>query len=254
MVSAMRVVVCGVGGVTFLPQKFHRAQKEARAQFPAHHVGPLVDQQRQVAVGLNPFLEGPADDRFRGRAHDQWLLKHFAAADGHNGQLRREALDVLGFFFEEALRDEQREIGVFMAGFLKTAIQPIPDAFPQLIAVGLDDHAAAHGRIVGQVGFLHDIGIPSGKIFRLWCDALLRHGGLLLTCDTSGNPAFAENSLVIENPGARRRAPHTGPIVTAFGAIVTGQAMLTDSVCFRSVLPYAIITPFLCRSRITRRV
>ena len=37
-----------VRGVAFLPKEFRRAQEHARAQFPADHVGPLVEQQRQI--------------------------------------------------------------------------------------------------------------------------------------------------------------------------------------------------------------
>jgi len=80
---------------------------------------------------------------------------------------------MLGLFLQKALRDEQREIRVLVAGRLETAIQAALDAFPQLVAVRLDDHAAAHRRIVGQVGLLHDIGIPLGEIFALRGNALL---------------------------------------------------------------------------------
>ena len=38
-----------------LPQELERAHKGASAHLPAVHVGPLVDQQRQVAVGLHPL-------------------------------------------------------------------------------------------------------------------------------------------------------------------------------------------------------
>ena len=40
----------GVHGVALLPEEFGGAQKRARAHLPAHHVGPLVDQDGQIAV------------------------------------------------------------------------------------------------------------------------------------------------------------------------------------------------------------
>ena len=65
----------GVRGVPLLPEELGRAQEEARAQLPAHDVGPLVDEQRQVAVALHPAREGGADDGLRGRPHDERLLQ-----------------------------------------------------------------------------------------------------------------------------------------------------------------------------------
>ena len=37
-----------------LPEELERAHKGARAHLPPVYVGPLVDQQRQVAVALHP--------------------------------------------------------------------------------------------------------------------------------------------------------------------------------------------------------
>ena len=192
-----RVFVRGVGGVAFLPQKLHRAQKQARAQLPAHHVRPLVEQQRQIAVGLNPLLERPADDRFRSGAHDQRLFQFLAPADGHDGQFRRKALHVLGFLLDEAFGNEEREIGVFVAGGLKTSVERVFDRFPQFVTVGLDDHAAAHRRIVRQVGFLHHVRIPTRKVFGLRGDALMCHD----------NSSFAKSVLIGCPCGAGRAAP-----------------------------------------------
>ena len=70
-----RVVAVGVRRVAFLPEKLGRAQEQPRAHFPAHDVGPLVDQQRQVAIALDPALEGIADDRLRRRPDDQRLFQ-----------------------------------------------------------------------------------------------------------------------------------------------------------------------------------
>ena len=45
-----RLLLGFVGRVPLLPQKFGRAQEKPRAHLPAHHVGPLVAQNRQIAV------------------------------------------------------------------------------------------------------------------------------------------------------------------------------------------------------------
>jgi len=69
-----RLLFRGVGGVPFLPVEFQRTQEEARAHLPTHHVTPLVDEQRQVPVTLDPFGVHVPDDGFRGRAYYQRLF------------------------------------------------------------------------------------------------------------------------------------------------------------------------------------
>src|SRR5258708_39011943 len=91
---------------------------------------------------------------------------------------------MFGFFFEETFRDEQGEIGVLMACFLEAIIQLILDILPQRVAVGLYDHAAAHGRIIRQVRALDKFVIPLRVIFTAGGESLRRHAislALLLT-------------------------------------------------------------------------
>ena len=128
------------------------------AHLPAHDVGPLVDQHRQVAVALDPALVGVADDGLGCRPHDQRLLQLRLGIDAAacrrsvfsrwcvtTAHLLGEALDVLGLLGEEAQRDEQREIGVLVAGLLEAAGRASRCIFSQIaVAPRLDDHAAAH--------------------------------------------------------------------------------------------------------------
>ena len=87
----------GVRGVSLLPEKFERAQEKLGAQFPAHHAVPLIDQHRQVAVGLNPLRVGVADDGLGSGADHQRLFQLFAAAVRDDRQLGRESRDVRFF-------------------------------------------------------------------------------------------------------------------------------------------------------------
>ena len=50
----LRLGLRGVGGVAFLPEELGRAQEQPGAHLPAHDVAPLVDEQRQIAIALNP--------------------------------------------------------------------------------------------------------------------------------------------------------------------------------------------------------
>src|SRR2546430_16971149 len=63
-----------------------------------------------------------------------------------------EPLDVLGFLREEAHRDEQREVGVLVAGRLEHGIQGVLHQLPDAVAMRPDHHTAAHRRVVRQLG------------------------------------------------------------------------------------------------------
>ena len=97
-----------VNGVAFLPEELCRAQKNARPHFPADDIGPLVDQDRQIAIGLDPLGVTRADDRLRRWPNDQWLGQgagryHFAIRVQlqpmmrDDGAFLGEAFDVLRF-------------------------------------------------------------------------------------------------------------------------------------------------------------
>ena len=65
-----RVLPVYMGGVPFLPEKLRRPQEQPGAHLPAHHVGPLIDQNRQIPVGPDPIAERIRDDGFRGGPDD----------------------------------------------------------------------------------------------------------------------------------------------------------------------------------------
>ena len=60
----------GVGGVAFLPVELQRAEEELGAKFPPDYAVPLVHQDGQVAVRLDPLRPHVADDGFRRWAQD----------------------------------------------------------------------------------------------------------------------------------------------------------------------------------------
>ncbi len=171
-----------VHGVAFLPEEFGCAEKEARTHFPAHDVGPLVDQDRQVAIGLHPLRVGRADDCLRSRPNDERLGQrtgrhhfslgvHFQPMMGHDRAFLGEAFDVLRLFLHVAERNEEREIGVAMPGRLEHAVERPLHVFPDAVAPRFDHHAAAHLARLGQVARPDDLLIPFGKIFRAsWAD------------------------------------------------------------------------------------
>ena len=166
----------GMGRMAFLPEKFGRAQKQPGAQFPADDIGPLVDQDRQIAIRLHPLGIHRADDRFAGGPNHERFFKltggHQPAAGGrfepmmrHHGAFLGESLDVGRLFFQVTQRNEERKIGVLMARVFEHLVQHSLHVFPDGIAPRLDDHAAADRRILGQIGPFDGLLIPLGIIF-----------------------------------------------------------------------------------------
>ena len=118
-------------GVALLPQELARAQEEARPHLPAHDVRPLVVEERQVAVALDPALVGAPDDRLDGGPDGERLLELLAAAVRDDGDLRREALDVIGLLLEQAHRDQEREVQVLVPGRLEPIVERALRAAPR---------------------------------------------------------------------------------------------------------------------------
>jgi len=170
----------GVGRVAFLPEELGRAKEQPGAHLPPHDVHPLVDEQRQVAPRLNPPAVHAPDDRFGGGAQIEGLFEFGPAAVRHDGALGREPLDVLSLLLEEGLRDEHRKIRVDVSRFLEHAVQGRAHVLPEGEAVGPDDHASLHRRIVGQFGAEDQIGVPArvvlGSLGQAFC-----HGAYLLS-------------------------------------------------------------------------
>ena len=163
----------GVRGVSLLPEKLQRAQEETRSHFPAHDVRPLIDQEREVAVALHPLCEHRVDDRLRCGSNDQGLFELFSASVRDDCGLRREALHVRRLAMEKALGNEQREIGVAVSRLLEHVIEGALHSLPDAVAIWSNDHAAADGRIVGELRAEHDLVVPGAEIFRTRCELLL---------------------------------------------------------------------------------
>jgi len=106
-----------------------------------------------------------ADDGFGSGTNDERLGQLLAAADGYNGQFGREAFDVMLFFLDKALRNEQRKGDILMAGGLETAVECLLNVFPERPAVGTHDHAAADRSVIGELRFQDQLVVPLGEIF-----------------------------------------------------------------------------------------
>ena len=154
----------GVRRVTLLPEELRGAQEQPGTHLPAHHVRPLIDQDRQVAIGADPLGVHGVDNRLRGGADDERLLQLLAATVRDHGEFGSEPRHVLGFLMQERLGDEQREIGVLVSGLLEPRVQLALHRLPHGVSERADDHAALDGGVVGHLGLRDHVGVPARVI------------------------------------------------------------------------------------------
>ena len=147
-----------VGGVAFLPKKLSGPQEKTGAHFPAHHVGPLVDQKGKVAIGFGPTGKGRSDNGLGGGADDigfgefpgghhfrfpVFVLFDLEPVMSDHGTLGGKAFGVFGFLFQIGEGDKERKIGILVPGRLETRVEISLDCFPDCEAPGLYHHATA---------------------------------------------------------------------------------------------------------------
>src|SRR3989475_11169034 len=224
--------------VAFLPEEFGGAQKETGAQLPAHDVAPLVQQERQIAIALDPLREHRVDDRLGRRPHDQRFLERRRGIDrdgarprlsrgaeprvGDDRHLFRKPLDVLRFLGEKTHRNEQREVGVAVAGGLEHGIQGALHQLPNAVAVGPDDHAATHRRIIRELRLHNDVAVPLAKVLGAWRDAL--RFSVLRLCHQSKYPLRSWRSGTRASVPARRSRTTALPSARSSGPTMTARA------------------------------
>src|SRR6266404_5546627 len=121
--------------------------------------GLLEARVRVDLDGLGPGLPRRPETRVR---HE----RHFLC----------EAFHMLRFLRKKAYGNEQREVGVVVSRRLEHVVQGALHQLPQPEAVGPDDHATPHRRVVRQLGLHDHVVVPLAEILRAWRDALgLRH-------------------------------------------------------------------------------
>src|SRR6266481_3502461 len=82
----------------------------------------------------------------------------------YDRDLRREALNVLRLFFQEALRDEQRKVRVARAGLLDALVELVAERLPNRKTVRAEHDASAHRRIIRELRAQADVVVPRSKV------------------------------------------------------------------------------------------
>src|SRR6266699_1780328 len=156
--------------------------------------------------------------------------------------LLRESFDVLGLLREVAHRDEEWEVRVLVAARLNHVIERALHQLPDAVAVRPDDHAAAHRRIIGQLGLGNDVAVPLAEVLRAWRDSLcLGHYSKypLRSCFIR---TFASVPFLRSRTTATFAARSSGPMMIARGA----PRAAASSSCLRTPVwrsPYSTEMP-----------
>jgi hypothetical protein len=89
------LIVCCVSSVALLPEKLARSNEgRGMLEFPANDVRPLVEQQRQVTIRVDPLCKARVHYGFTRGADSDRLRKFTLATLSYPGNLWRKAFDV----------------------------------------------------------------------------------------------------------------------------------------------------------------
>src|SRR4030095_585335 len=200
----LRVLISCMGRVALLPEELRSPQKQPRTHFPPDDVPPLIEQQRQVAIRLNPISKRVPNDGLRRRPNDQRFLELRTTSMGDDCDFRRKTLDVFRFFLKKTFWNEERKICVLVPRFLEHAVKSLLHFFPDRVAVRSNDHAAFDGCVICQFCCGNHIGIPSRVVFTALGDLCFGHNLAII--------ALAYNGFLRRCDGKRyrRAAVHNG--------------------------------------------
>ena len=159
-----------MGSMAFLPQELAGTEERAGRLLPANYRTPLIVELRKITVRLDILIIEITEKCLGCRAYTHALLQFVQTAVCDPCDFRCEPFNVILFLLKKAFRNEHRQVDIFNACFLKSAVKFCSDVFPDCIACRLKYHAAFYRCISGEFRLLDDIRIPLGKIYFPGCD------------------------------------------------------------------------------------
>src|SRR6266516_6395661 len=109
-----------MSSVTLLPQEFGGTQEQSCPFLPAHHIIPLIDQDWQITIALDPFRIAVTNDRLAGRTNSKRHFEFLATTTRHPCDFGGETLDVLSFALQETAWDKYRDVSIYNVTLFKT--------------------------------------------------------------------------------------------------------------------------------------
>ena len=143
--------------MSLLPKELGSPQKKSGSLFPTHHVSPLVDQNREISVAIDPLRIHVSNHCFGSWTNDQWLFQLFTPAYGHHRTLWAESLNMLSFSVQELLWNQQWEVGIYMSRFFEHSVQPSLHRFPDRKSARANDHASLDRSVISQLSCFDNI-------------------------------------------------------------------------------------------------
>ena len=95
------ILIGRVSGMPFLPQEFRGSQKQPCAHFPSNDIAPLIQEQWQIPIRLDPIPVRIPNNGLRRGPDDERFVEFRAAGVSNHSHLRSESLDVFGFFLKK---------------------------------------------------------------------------------------------------------------------------------------------------------
>ena len=162
---AVRLSLVGEARVPLLPQKLARAdERRGVLELPSHDVAPLVELQREVAVGPDPVGDHGVHHRL-GRGTDRdGALEFRLPASRHPRHLGREIFDVILLRLQSRLGHEQREVAVLHPFLLDLRVEEILDLLPHGVRPGTQDVASGDVVVLDELAGDDNLRVPRPEV------------------------------------------------------------------------------------------
>ena len=157
--------------MTFLPEEFRCTKERTGCLFPSYNAAPLIVELRKITVCVDNLFIMLTEKSFRCRTDAKTLLKLFLTAYSNPCTFGGKALNMVFFFLQKTFGNKHRHINILVTCFFETAVKVSLNIFPDSISVGADNHTALYARIVNELSFFNDVGVPFCKVLISACDS-----------------------------------------------------------------------------------
>lgn len=159
------LLIWSMSSVPFLPQEFTSSNERSwMFKLPANNICPLIQQKRQVTMGMNPFCKTGIHDSLTCRSDCNWLWQFALSTLCHPSDLRREAFNMALFLVKSCLSYEHWEITVLNSKFFNASIKEGSNLLPDVESWGPQDVASWDFVIFNEFGFRDDLWIPLWEV------------------------------------------------------------------------------------------
>lgn len=136
-------------------------------EFPTNNVCPLIKQEGQISVTVNPLCEWRIHNGFRSGTDSDWFGQVRLATLCDPGDFWAETFDMVLFFVEGSFSHKHREVAVLNAEFFYSAVKEFRNLLPNKEGRRSKDVATWNLIILNHVRLCDNLGIPFAEILLL---------------------------------------------------------------------------------------